>query len=133
MLDSWNKIHLIKWNNTTETKTFWYEVILYKDAAGQNPFYDLAMFALKMLSLPHSDADVERLFSQLNLIKNKLKNRLEADTVKDIICIRAGLKRYNKVHSTQYRVHSLLRSWYALLEEPGIEDSGYGNKCGVTV
>lgn len=44
-----------------------------------------------MLTLPYSNADVERVFSQLNFIKNKLWNCLALGTVNSILHIRYGL------------------------------------------
>lgn len=41
---------------------------------GINQFIELAEFAISLLSLPHSNADIERVFSQMNLVKTKLRN-----------------------------------------------------------
>jgi hypothetical protein len=41
----------------------------------------LANFAFEALSLPHSNADCERIFSKINLIKVKTRNRLNSDTI----------------------------------------------------
>lgn len=60
-----DKIRFIKWEFVEDTTKFWAEVLKYKDAAYNNPFNDLAEFALKILSLPWSNAEVERIFSIL--------------------------------------------------------------------
>lgn len=44
-------------------------------------FVDLASFALGLLSLPHSNAECERVFSKVNLFKTKQRNRLKTSTV----------------------------------------------------
>ncbi|GBP31282.1 hypothetical protein EVAR_31407_1 [Eumeta japonica] len=75
---------------------FWAEVLGYKDAAGNNPFSELTAFATKLLSLPHSNADIECVFSQVNLVKTKLRNSLHTTTLKAILYVRFGLKRLNK-------------------------------------
>lgn len=54
----WQNINLLKWSNVHDTKEFWYEVVAYKDASGNNPFHELSEFALEMLIIPHSNADL---------------------------------------------------------------------------
>jgi len=49
-----------------------------------------------LLTLPISNAEVERLFSQLNLIKTKIRNKLSVTTTNSILRIRYGLKQSNK-------------------------------------
>lgn len=44
-------------------------------------FYELAMFALSTMSLPHSNACCERIFSKVNRVKAKPRNKLVTDTV----------------------------------------------------
>lgn len=94
--NQWNIINLIPWEHTQSTVTFWSEVYNYKDATNLNPFKELADFALSVLTLPHSNAEIERVFSQMHLIKNKLRNRMKSDMANAILSIRAGLKRAGK-------------------------------------
>lgn len=67
--NKWRILYLINWNATKDTKQFWYEVYNFKDVSNENPFKPLASFAIMLLTLPIFNAEVERLFSQLNLIK----------------------------------------------------------------
>jgi len=92
----YNKLHLVKWNNIHHTVHFWGEVYKYRDAAGENPFKNIAEIALLFLVLPISNAEVERIFSQLNLIKNKTRNNLSLNMINSILCVRYGLKRHGK-------------------------------------
>lgn len=94
--NQWQKIHLIKWDNIFETNKFWTEVMNYKDSQGFPVFNELATFAVSLLSLPHSNAEVERLFSQMNVVKSKLRNRMVLKTLNAILTIRSGLKRMGK-------------------------------------
>ena len=80
----------------TNTVKFWNEVTKYRDSSGLNPFKELARFAISVLVLPHSNAEVERIFSQMNIVKNKLRNRMGTKMVNSILGIRAGLKRSGK-------------------------------------
>ena len=54
------------------TEKFWVRELKYKDAADEQIFSELAMFALALSSLPFSNAAVESMFSQMNLLKTKL-------------------------------------------------------------
>lgn len=70
----YENINFLKWNNCANTKKFWCEVKNFKNSANENPFLELADFAIEILTLLHSNAEVERLFSTMNIIKNKLRN-----------------------------------------------------------
>lgn len=94
--EQWRQIHLLSWKNTKNTKEFWYEVLNFKDLAGENRFEDLATFAISLLVLPHSNADVERLFSMMNVVKTKQRNRMKIELLSSILTIRAGLARADK-------------------------------------
>ncbi|KAL7382723.1 hypothetical protein ABVT39_026993 [Epinephelus coioides] len=67
IVQQWCVIHLRKWNETKNTVGFWSEIWKFRDAADVNPFQELAMAAVSVLSLPHSNAEVERLFSQMSV------------------------------------------------------------------
>ena len=47
---------ITKWTNTSCTIKFWGEVSSCRDAIGDNPYNDLANFALRILCIPHSNA-----------------------------------------------------------------------------
>ncbi|CAI9733023.1 Hypothetical predicted protein [Octopus vulgaris] len=70
-----NNIHLVKWKNTSNTETFWLEVSEYKDATGGNPFRDVANFAINLLTLPNSNAKVERMFSSVGVNQIKIEKQ----------------------------------------------------------
>ena len=53
---------------------FWGEVDEIK-------FPTVSLFVKSLLALPHSNADVERVFSEVALIKTKHKNRLKTSTL----------------------------------------------------
>lgn len=52
----------------------------------------LPQFALNLLSLPHSSASCERIFSKSNLLKTRLRNKLTTETVKGNIAASESVK-----------------------------------------
>jgi hypothetical protein len=77
---------------TENTFEFWSEVNNYTDSSGSNPFEELCRAALAALSLPQSNAEVERLFSQMGMVKSKLRNIMSLHTLNSILLVRYGLK-----------------------------------------
>lgn len=79
--DQWKRLPIAKarypeqLQDTKEPDEFW--AMLLKN----DHFSELASFALAVLSLPHANADCERVFSKTNLIKTDLRNRLITETV----------------------------------------------------
>ena len=55
-------------------------------------FKNLSKFALQMLSLPVSNADAERLFSKLSLIKTETRNRLSIKNLKSLLYVSEAVK-----------------------------------------
>jgi 3'-phosphoadenosine 5'-phosphosulfate sulfotransferase len=51
-------------------------------------FRELALFAFKMLSVPSSNAVVERSFSVMNIIKSKLRNKMLLELLNAIMTIK---------------------------------------------
>ncbi|XP_011859099.1 PREDICTED: uncharacterized protein LOC105556611, partial [Vollenhovia emeryi] len=96
IINEYHNINFVKWINISNTTLFWAEVNAYRDAGGNNPFGNLAKFVLELLSLPWSNADVEQTFSHLNLVKSKIRNRMQISTLNAILNIRYGLSRHNK-------------------------------------
>ena len=56
------------------TEGFWSEVSDYRDASEGNPLKDIATFAINLLIFPNSNAEVERLFRSMNIVKSSLRN-----------------------------------------------------------
>lgn len=63
-----------------------------KDAGGQPKFLNISKLALALLSLPFSNASVERAFSMFNITKNKLRNRMCTSTAESILRVKYSLK-----------------------------------------
>ncbi|XP_071573823.1 uncharacterized protein [Temnothorax nylanderi] len=73
---------------------FWSCVWNMKNGAGHHIFQDLAKFVLSALSLPLSNAVVERLFSVLNVIKTKLRNKLQIEMLEALLRVRTHFQMY---------------------------------------
>lgn len=93
--NQWRKIHLVEWKEININK-FWVEVFNRSYASQTNPFLELSEFVLSLLILPVSNAEVERLFSQMNLIKTKMRNRMQIKMLNAILQIRAAMENDSK-------------------------------------
>lgn len=67
--------------NNKEPDIFWHQVKNYSNILEEKEFSELAQFALHVLSIPHSNAECERIFSKINFIKTKPRNRLITKTI----------------------------------------------------
>lgn len=90
-VDEWNLLHIKQWSQLSTPEEFWAEVLKYRNSAGQQQFGNIAKFALAMLCLPFSNAVVERAFSIINIIKNKLRNRMAVKTADAILRLRFNM------------------------------------------
>ncbi|QQP52716.1 Uncharacterized protein FKW44_004950, partial [Caligus rogercresseyi] len=86
------------WTTTDDcqAEAFWVEVFNYRNSSGEQAFRDLAQFALSLLAMPLSNADVEWVFSQMALVKSKLRNRMGQETLSSILHVRYGLRWQGK-------------------------------------
>ncbi|KAJ8968820.1 hypothetical protein NQ314_002082 [Rhamnusium bicolor] len=88
--NEWRMLRNIDFNevgiNTDEVEknddvnVFWRSISKIKLGSGQAKFGNLTSLIFNLLCLPHSSTNVERVFSQINLNKTQIKNRLKSDT-----------------------------------------------------
>jgi len=71
---------------------FWSCLLHNTDAGGGHPFEALALFVIEALTLPVSNAVVERVFSFMNAIKGKQRNRLQMIMLEALLRLRVHLK-----------------------------------------
>ncbi len=88
-------IQACMWRAKT-TEDFWVEVFHHKNLLSETSYYPLAEDVLKMMALPTSNADVERVFSQMN-VKTKLRNRMLPVTLNALLHCRYGLHLTGKL------------------------------------
>lgn len=78
---------------------FWGKLFKFVNENGDAVFKNLSEFVLNVLSLPHSNAACERIFSVANAIKTKSRNRLITKTMNGILLSReCVLKSNNCIH-----------------------------------
>jgi hypothetical protein len=75
------------------TEVFWAKLSTETGADGERKFGKLCDFVFAVLSLPISNASVERAFSVMGVVKSKLRNRLLIETTAAVLKIRYGLLR----------------------------------------
>ncbi|KAG8278642.1 hypothetical protein J6590_014198 [Homalodisca vitripennis] len=98
--DKWRKIPILKDNLPKDFEvtpqsnddTFWSKLLDYKNNLGELEFKILPKFALEALSLPHSNADCERMFSKINNVKTKFRNKLLTETIEKTLLASEGIK-----------------------------------------
>lgn len=84
---------------TSSATSFWYEALAFRDAAGVCPFPALAAGAIRILTLPVSNAKAEKVFSHVTLTKTELRNKLKMDLLESILRIKFGLRLKQKTSS----------------------------------
>lgn len=72
--------------------SFWKKIFSQKNYDNSESFPNLCLFVKNILSLPHSSATVERIFSAINLNKTKTRNRLNNKTIRGILHFKNVLK-----------------------------------------
>lgn len=68
---------------------FWHRIRETKDFSDKSIFINIATLALLVLSLPHSNAGAERVFSIMNDVKTKKRNRLQENTLNSLCVLRS--------------------------------------------
>lgn len=104
-----SNLKLCNWNKRERTELFWIEVHNFKNSVNENPFIKLSTFVLDLLTLPYSNAEVERVFSVMNLVKSKIRNKINLNSVNSIIHIKYGLKMKNECCNT-YKIPPIVCS-----------------------
>jgi hypothetical protein len=104
-------------------------------AEGTLRFPDLGRFALRVLSLPFSNAAVERAFSVMNAVKTKVRNHMSIDLLAAILRVRLRFgvtKRCcNKFQPTQRMFELFTADMYACSARLGAaQDPGFDLDAG---
>lgn len=95
---------------------FWHHVSEMKTKEESPPFFNLARFMLGMLSLPHSNADCERIFSHITDLKTKKRNQMSTKSIAGNLFTQQVIKRHGKTcvdfHPTYEMIKKINISMY---------------------
>lgn len=100
-LDSeFRELNFLNFNEIFENKeidlyNFWKTISEIKRGSSFSAFPVLSKFIQNIMTLPHSSANVERIFSQINLNKTKIRNSLENESIEGILYCKDYLKLNN--------------------------------------
>ncbi len=70
---------------------FWGNVSKLTDTSGESRFPTISKLMKSLFSLPHSNVDMEHIFSQVVLIKNKQRNKLKTSTMDALLLAKQSL------------------------------------------
>jgi hypothetical protein len=124
--DEWRELQFMNPNDLPaldsgrrDVVTFWGEVSKMTDTSNEARFPTISLLAKSFLAFPHSNADVERIFSQISLIKTKRRNKLKTNTMNAILVAKQGLplgnsckvfepdrSMYQRMNTTMYNSES---------------------------
>lgn len=71
--------------NKEDVVDFWHSILDKTNILEELMFKNLADYMLNLCVLPHSSAAAERKFSEMNLIKTKIRNKLNVNTVNSLM------------------------------------------------
>lgn len=86
-------------NETDDVEDFWRKISKIQSVDGALKFGLLSNFVFNLLCLPHSSANVERLFSQVNLNKTISRNSLKTKTLEGILLTKNLVATTGKCHN----------------------------------
>ena len=96
--EQYHKICFVDWAGEAcggtipqDTEEFWLGVKKVKNATGKEAFASLAKYALACLSMPLSNAIVERIFSTVAVTKTKLRNKMQMHMLDALLRIKTDL------------------------------------------
>lgn len=78
--------------SSLDIEEMWTKILEFKDSNGDQMFSTLESLIEVVFSLPHSNAEAERIFSIVSNVKNKKRNRLSNDIVSAICIIRLSFQ-----------------------------------------
>ena len=92
----WRQLSLEGGNeDEKDASQFWKEKLLLKNEKNETKYPNLSKVVGCCLSLPHSNASVERTFSHLRRIKTDIRSSLKNTSLVSLLHVKNGLKRKN--------------------------------------
>lgn len=81
-----------------DIETFWIKISKLTNELGEQMFPNLLQIVKCLFCIPHSSAAAERIFSQLSLVKTKLRNQLLVETVSNILLIKQHILQHGSLN-----------------------------------
>ncbi|KAH9631145.1 hypothetical protein HF086_001080 [Spodoptera exigua] len=88
---------------------YWNKILKMTDGTGEPMFPNLKEIIKVLLVLPFSNACVERVFSQLKLIKSDQRNRLNTDTIAALMATKAAVKNATTFEPSKALMHAKIK------------------------
>ncbi|KAF9417162.1 hypothetical protein HW555_005673 [Spodoptera exigua] len=88
---------------------YWNKILKMTDGTGEPMFPNLKEIIKVLLVLPFSNACVERVFSQLKLIKSDQRNRLNTDTIAALMATKAAVKNATIFEPSKALMHAKIK------------------------
>lgn len=95
--EEWRAIPNLENFKFDNVNDFWHRIGNIKNELNIPMFNNVAKLGRAIIALPHSSANTERAFSQLNLVKNKTRNRLSVASASSLLSSKTYLK-YNNIN-----------------------------------
>lgn len=89
----WRSQRLIVTADKSTSTTAYWKNLFEKSEMGKPTFIELPKLVNFFMSLPFSNAGIERVFSSLKTIKTDKRNRLDNETLSALITVKYGLER----------------------------------------
>lgn len=120
----WRKHAFLDHNDldlSQNVEEYWRNKLKLKDLTGTPIFPNLKRVIGLLLVLPFSNACVERIFSQLKLIKCENRNRLNTATISSLMATKANIKNATKFEPSKAMMHAKIT----------YSKSGEGTNCTI--
>ena len=88
--------------------TFWIKINNFQDKESSHPFVNIASFMLSILTVPHSSAHCERVFSMVRKIKTDSRQCLAPDTLQALLVVKHRVSKREFTDSDFLRLKSVL-------------------------
>ena len=122
LLHIWEEEEVFKDGMPREAVPFWKGILEHQDSTMEHPYKDLALYALACLSTPISNATVERVFSQVALLKTKTRNRMKLPLLEALIRINLHLKLDGKCCTDFTVTESMLEKFNSSMYNESTEE-----------
>lgn len=109
-----------------EINKMWKKITQHRDFNGDKIFINLELLVEAVFSLPHSNAEAERIFSIISDIKTKKRNRLSVETM-SAICIARSSFQVAGINCVNFEVDSRHLELYDAQKQSSNDTENFSN------